>query len=188
MSCSLNIFTVLSFYFIACLFEPPRSYNEPCHKTEHCARAISCVLKIWKWFWYLGLEVLVTTILHFVYVWPSEIAVNLSLIQPIDCSAFLRWWNLWLGTLHNWWARVFYFNLVSLLSLFSHLYEVKLLTYHFHQYPICTDFLFKLVSKYTTLQQYISNQKEASWNFLSIDTSNYLKYILLSRTVITLKC
>jgi len=35
-SCSLNIFTVLSFYFIARLFEPSRSCNEPCHKTTLC--------------------------------------------------------------------------------------------------------------------------------------------------------
>lgn len=57
------------------------------------------------------------------------------------------------------------FHFVPAISLFSHEYEVKLLTYHFHLYPIFTDFLFILVWKSTKLQQYIANQKEASYSF-----------------------
>lgn len=130
----------MSFHFIHSLWTSLEVITNLLVKEKNVLDPFLVNYKFKNHFTFGPISLITIIILYFLY--NSDITINLSqTAHRLQC--LLRWWNLWLGRLHNRWAHAFVLlSFVPPLSLFSHFYEVKLLTYHLYQYPVYTYFLF----------------------------------------------
>jgi len=121
------------------------------------------------------------TIIILCFLYNSDITVNLSqTAHRLQC--LLRWWNLWLGRLHNRWAHAFVLlSFVPPLSLFSHFDEVKLLTYHLYQ--ISCIYIFLVLRLFWSLPGcsiILQVRRNRPLKTLLIDAPNYLKCVIFT--------